>query len=532
MSLVYVKYNRSRLHKYQIVTTISKSGECLHVEKRALRKEALEHIYGLERNYYLLKENLQNVEIAPVTLMDERAIFPFIEGTSYEALLLDAVMRRDEDGFFSIIDDYRGFLNGLGVVNKKIFIPGVSADKMYYCLNITNPDITFENVIVKGSEKWIIDYEWVFDWVVPNDYLIYRSISLFYWKYSSYIKDFVSFTRVINHLGYSDDETNLFDLIENRFQEMVNGSPSERLNLEKYKKKAKTLAALESEVYEERNKRNELLDQLNEVRVKLRESENRCSEYRSRLILSEKNNERLSKLLDEKERFLDSSHYPEEVERYRIQIEHLNQELLRKEERIRAIEELLDIQQTQMAAYFKKNEEFEHLAKHIIGKRGINYLMALLGKGKEFSLLHILQLEIEKKNTALEFVTAQIKHLEEELARLNDEVCRCTGELMRAENELMQVNRELKAKIRKVSWLESELQAEKEENSWLSERLIQIESEAEMLRCEKEETQIKHKEENEALKKELGRIMHLHHIKDFQLKELKEEFERLRRKND
>ena len=56
-------------------------------------------------------------------------------------------------------------------------------------LIITNLDMLFHNIIIKDNEAYCIDYEWIFEFPIPIEFLIYRMISTFYSKYNMYFSN-------------------------------------------------------------------------------------------------------------------------------------------------------------------------------------------------------------------------------------------------------------------------------------------------------------------------------------------------------
>jgi len=535
MKVIFAKYNRTRLPKYQIVTSILRDGEQLKVEKRALRKEAVDHILSLFRNYEVLKNNLTNIEIVPLEInadTGDTAVFPYIYGKSYESLLLDYALKKDENGFFEVVEDYKNLLYELGNETKPVSIPGYTTEESYKCLKVSNLDFTFDNVLLAGERKWLIDYEWVFDWSIPIDYLLYRSVYLFFWKHKNYMNNFITFSRMVSYLGYSKEENELFNDIEKKFQETVVGENFENDRLKAYKKQVKTLVQLEQDLLKSKNDNAELVNKLEEFKIKLVDSERSRIEIQNRFELNQKNLEKIRKIAEGKSDFIDEINFDALIDNYKNRIQKLYRKLAIKDQKIKKMEEQLDLQQKKLEEILIKKSGLNNITKELEEKRKHFRFSSYFGKDTDLSSVSALRMELEHKNLALEMLVEQNNHLKKIVEILKNEADDYFGYLTKVEEELININGKLhesRIKLKKIKWLEYELSMEKEENKLLRDKQVQLRSELEILKKEMEETTNKYTNEIKYLKNELERVSHLHHIKSYQLKELEDELNRLRR---
>ena len=83
-------------------------------------------------------------------------------------------------------------------------------------------DLVPENVIVSGSGEYVTDYEWVFDFPLPVDYVVYRAIRTY--MYSGGKRNALLQYDLYERAGITSEIRNIFDYMESNFQKYVKGS--------------------------------------------------------------------------------------------------------------------------------------------------------------------------------------------------------------------------------------------------------------------------------------------------------------------
>lgn len=206
---VYIKYNRTRLPKYQIKTEIRLSDDKKYVVKSALKKEGIPHILGMYDGAKLIKND--SVTVLEGTFKNAGEIdFPFINGQSLSRLCEDCI-KKDIDGFIEGVKDYL----------KKI----VDEDAL-------NLDAIFDNFILDGDKLTAIDCEWIFDesmdFIKDRELFIkYRALHSFYQNNSNKIQDKFSLTETDFMASFCIDDIDGMDFIERRFQDYIHGDYQE-----------------------------------------------------------------------------------------------------------------------------------------------------------------------------------------------------------------------------------------------------------------------------------------------------------------
>ena len=206
---VYIKYNRTRLPKYQIKTEIRLREGKKYVVKSALKKEGIPHILGMYDGAKLIKND--SVTVLEGSFKNTGEInFPFIKGKSLSNLCEDCIKK-----------DINGFIEGIKEYLKKI----VDEDAL-------NLDAIFDNFIFDGEKFIAIDCEWIFDesmdFIKDRELFIkYRALHSFYQNNSNKIQDKFSLTETDFMAKFGIDDIDGMDFIERRFQDYIHGDYQE-----------------------------------------------------------------------------------------------------------------------------------------------------------------------------------------------------------------------------------------------------------------------------------------------------------------
>ena len=206
---IYIKYNRTRLPKYQIKTEIRLREGKKYVVKSALKKEGIPHILGMYDGAKLIKND--SVTVLEGTFKNAGEInFPFINGKSLSRLCEDCIKK-----------DINGFIEGVKEYLKKI----VDEDAL-------NLDAIFDNFILDGDKLTAIDCEWIFDesmdFIKDRELFIkYRALHSFYQNNADKIQNKFALTEFdfMSKLGIDDIDG--MDFIERRFQDYIHGDYQE-----------------------------------------------------------------------------------------------------------------------------------------------------------------------------------------------------------------------------------------------------------------------------------------------------------------
>lgn len=206
---IYIKYNRTRLPKYQIKTEIRLSDDKKYVVKSALKKEGIPHILGMYDGAKRIKND--SVTVLEGAFKNAGEInFPFIKGKSLSNLCEECIKK-----------DINGFTEGIKEYLKKI----VDEDAL-------NLDAIFDNFIFDGEKFIAIDCEWIFDesmdFIKDRELFIkYRALHSFYQNNAEKIQNKFALTESDFMAKFGIDDIDGMDFIERRFQDYIHGDYQE-----------------------------------------------------------------------------------------------------------------------------------------------------------------------------------------------------------------------------------------------------------------------------------------------------------------
>jgi len=231
----YVKHNTNRCSQYALSTTIETVNGRRQVKKFSTSDISTRFISTIESNYLLLKKAYNTVNICICIKGDnnKEIIFDFIDGRNFSFILTEFVNSGNKEQFLEALFLYKSIVLDFGaikVMESDIITPefvkifgDYEGSRPFNHIEVSNIDVNFKNLIVNNNNSYtMIDYEWVFDFPIPLNYILFRSIDAFYQRYCSkaiqlYSREFV-FSKVLN---LSEKDINAFRKMEANFAKHV-----------------------------------------------------------------------------------------------------------------------------------------------------------------------------------------------------------------------------------------------------------------------------------------------------------------------
>ena len=223
VEVLYSKFNSTRKPQYQISTTIYKDNHVKYCTKRALNKNATEHIQNIIAN--------TDPALKIINADKESVTFEFVEGKSLHNKLMSAVSNKNEDEFFRILNQYHQYILKNETVEREIFSPNKDFVRVFgtpkttyenvKCFVTSNIDLTLSNIIEREDRSLVtIDGEWVFNFEVPVKFCVYR-ILLRYMVLYPYIFEVFNLQKTFDLFSISQDDLSDFNSFERHFSETV-----------------------------------------------------------------------------------------------------------------------------------------------------------------------------------------------------------------------------------------------------------------------------------------------------------------------
>lgn len=183
--VVYSKISDHRRKKFQISTTIREKNGDKKVLKRALYPEGQAHLKQMQA-YAQAVPVVGDYVTLPCREKDGALEFDFVSGQTLEQKLLEMLKKGDKKAFETAIRRFAGqLLEGkptatdyCGERFAEVFGPKTLREPFHVGAN-NNIDLIFSNIIV-GDKNYVLDYEWVFDFGIPAEYIVFRSLYYLY----------------------------------------------------------------------------------------------------------------------------------------------------------------------------------------------------------------------------------------------------------------------------------------------------------------------------------------------------------------
>lgn len=221
----------------------------VYVEKSALTTESIPHVQSLFNKYDLLVQIYSKENIIAPTQVGDKVKFELIVGKSFHEEITSVVMERNIPEFLRKVSWYVKFVDGLSrgeycefynttefidIFGKRQELEGLKS------FTVSNLDLIFDNIINSGDSYKIIDYEWVFNFPIPVEFIIYRAVFVFYYNNYLSLQHFIKLQDIITYLGISESRAKLYEDMMLQFSKYV-GTFQEDNKMNRYLKSQKVL---------------------------------------------------------------------------------------------------------------------------------------------------------------------------------------------------------------------------------------------------------------------------------------------------
>jgi len=230
VSVQYARYNRLRKKQYRMKTSIVKDNDGRKVIKSALNEETVSHIAALQHNEEKWNGMLPKIEYVCGKIVNGQYQTPYIDGMNLDVYFYQyrhsaeaMVIRLKEliDQYFLPDEETR-----IPFVHTKEFesVFGSEAPDGEYSLPVTNADLIFSNFKIDPSGSFVnFDYEWVFEFPIPYEYVIWRAVYQLYDKFAVYLLPQMSKEEFVIKAGIKENNLSIYKQMEKKFGEYVCG---------------------------------------------------------------------------------------------------------------------------------------------------------------------------------------------------------------------------------------------------------------------------------------------------------------------
>lgn len=224
----YVKYNKMRKEQYRIKTEILEESNAKYVKKTALNITAKKHILELKEKEEKWKNSYPKLNCVEGYIKEDSYITPYINGTDLETVFYQY---RNSPQLFTKRFVY--YWNNYLTPSNNQLIPFCISDEFVsvfgeeYPLNqmalkYTNIDMIFSNFkVTEDNQLYCFDYEWILNFLIPHEYVIWRSAKFLYEKYRMYLKQGMSKVEFYISIGISEKNISIYEKMEKNFMDYV-----------------------------------------------------------------------------------------------------------------------------------------------------------------------------------------------------------------------------------------------------------------------------------------------------------------------
>lgn len=225
--VIFAKCNRMRNEAYRNATVIRKKDDKRSVQKIALNTEAQKHIGQMGANHM---DYCMNVKGVQGVLQNAMYVTNYVEGQDLDVYLYP--YRNDAERFVEevqkIIQQYLApheeCMTAFALTDKYRVIFGDQYPVGAKCLKKTNIDLIFSNLRrTKEGEVYCIDNEWVFDFPVPFEFVLWKALFNLYTKYAVYLRKNISREQFLRQFNIDKEKADIYENMNENFCDYVLG---------------------------------------------------------------------------------------------------------------------------------------------------------------------------------------------------------------------------------------------------------------------------------------------------------------------
>ena len=184
---IYSKFSNDRSAEFSITTELVSKCNRIEVEKKAVQVDGMEHLRK-QASYYSHYKDIYTkygLELAPCSMKGDCLTYKYIYGDNFGEYI-SLIYKNEKDSAVKIVNEFCMTIRNL-YYQESAWKYTEQFDKVFgkheyemledkQACTYINIDIIPDNVIMCHDKKYIIDYEWIFEFPVPIDFVIYRII--------------------------------------------------------------------------------------------------------------------------------------------------------------------------------------------------------------------------------------------------------------------------------------------------------------------------------------------------------------------
>ena len=217
----FVKINSERKPEFQTTTIIYSDT----VSKYPISNNALNHVKKMSEESESRFGKIKYLKCDCA----KGCSYEYLQVNSLKDLINDAINENDTNRFFNLIQDYYEALlfnsyetdsyasdNFLSIFKRK-------SKEKFHCHVKSNIDMDFSNIFIIDDEYVAVDYEWVFNFPIPIEYIFYRTIKQNI-ESNPLFNKFTSFTDIFKYFNLNMADIGLFEVWDKNLFKFIHGN--------------------------------------------------------------------------------------------------------------------------------------------------------------------------------------------------------------------------------------------------------------------------------------------------------------------
>ncbi|MCM1082023.1 MAG: class I SAM-dependent methyltransferase [Clostridium sp.] len=225
--IIYVKYSNNRKKEFSIMTIIQSINGKKSVIKKAAYAEANKH---LEKMAAISKKDTLNDKIVNLTCepLKDGISYAFVEEDNLYVKLCRLILENNKSELLKLLQRFFDAVfecSYEGTVDNENF-EMVFGEKTHYNKDIKlyhNVDMILENVYERNDKYVVIDYEWIFDFGIPAEFVVWRCIKDLYDK-NARLSDIIEMSDMLQECNIPLQEQSVYERWNKHFTEIYVGS--------------------------------------------------------------------------------------------------------------------------------------------------------------------------------------------------------------------------------------------------------------------------------------------------------------------
>ncbi|MBD5542588.1 MAG: glycosyltransferase family 2 protein [Lachnospiraceae bacterium] len=227
--IIYSKFSNERNRALAIRTDILQDGNQKPIVRKApVFNEGTAHVLKLLEWEERLTEKYRDtfISLNHCEREDRSVCFEYLEGDTLETILDKLYL---EGKYEQLLDLFRQYVNVIRKANSKGKFRYTKEFESIFgdvCVNmdsdaadVNNIDMVVGNIIINNDVWNVIDYEWTFDFPIPVNFIIFRTI--FYYVYATAKREALKEIGFYRIFGISEKEQKTFMQMEQNFQKYI-----------------------------------------------------------------------------------------------------------------------------------------------------------------------------------------------------------------------------------------------------------------------------------------------------------------------